>query len=279
MALKIDHVTVAGSELAPLQGAFAEAGLRTDYGGPHSNGITHMALLGFDDGSYIELISTLAPAQASPWWHAHISGDGGLCAWALEVEDVVAEAQRLARLGVTVDGPHHLHRQRPDGRRIEWDLAILGDQGMGAVLPFIIKDRTPRSLRVSPSASVTNTELTGVGMVVLGVNDIEHTSKLFSRLYDLPLPESSDLPHFGATTAYFKGQRFLLAAPLQPENWLDQRLKRFGPSPCAYLISSQDYTHSVKRFGLARMAGEWDRDIAWFPTDPLRRLRLGIISQ
>ncbi len=234
--------------------------------------------LGFDDGSYIELISTLEPGQTSPWWHAHISGDGGPCAWAIDVDDVADEARRASAAGIPVDGPTYYSRERPDGRRIEWDLAILGDQGMGAVLPFIIKDRTPRSLRVSPSASITNTELTGVGMVVLGVNDIEHTSKLFSRLYDLPLPESSDLPHFGATTAYFKGQRFLLAAPLQPGNWLDQRLKRFGPSPCAYLISSQDYTHSVKRFGLASMAGEWDRDIAWFPADPLRRLRLGVIS-
>lgn len=279
MRLKIDHVTIAGPRLETLQQAFANAGLVTDYGGPHSNDITHMALLGFDDGSYIELISTLEPGQTSPWWHAHISGDGGPCAWAIDVDDVADEARRASAAGVPVDGPTYYSRQRPDGRRIEWDLAILGDQGMGAVLPFIIKDRTPRSLRVSPSASVANTELTGVGMVVLGVNDIEHTSKLFSRLYDLPLPESSDLPHFGAATAYFKGQRFLLAAPSQPGNWLDQRLKRFGPSPCAYLISSQDYTHSVKRFGLARMAGEWNRDIAWFPADPLRRLRLGIISQ
>ena len=53
--LKIDHVTIAGPELAPMERAFAGVGLVTDYGGPHSNGVTHMAWLGFNDGSYNEL--------------------------------------------------------------------------------------------------------------------------------------------------------------------------------------------------------------------------------
>lgn len=279
MQLKIDHVTIAGPRLEDLQQAFAEVGLVTDYGGPHSNNITHMSLLGFDDGSYIELISTLEPGQTSPWWDGHIKGDGGPCAWAVDVDDVAEETRRARAAGIPVAGPTYYARERPDGKRIEWDLAILGDQGMGAVLPFIIKDRTPRRLRVSPSASVTTTELTGVGMVVLGVNDIEHASKLLSRLYDLPLPERSVLTHFGATTAYFEGQRFVLAAPLQRENWLDQRLKRFGPSPCAYLIGSRNFARSVERFALADEVSWWGRRVAWFPADPLRRLRLGIISQ
>ena len=276
--LKIDHVTIAGARLEDLQQAFADVGLVTDYGGPHSNNITHMSLLGFDDGSYIELISTLEPGQMSPWWDAHIKGDGGPCAWAVDADDVADEASRASAAGILVDGPTYYSRERPDGRRIEWDLAVLGDQGMGAVLPFVIKDRTPRSLRVSPSASVKNTELTGVELVVLGVNDIEHTSELFSRLYDLPVPKRSQLPHFGATTAYFEEQRFLLAAPLEADNWLDQRIKRFGPSPCAYLIGSQDFARSVERFGLGDEENWWDRRVAWFASKALRRLRIGILS-
>ena len=61
--LKIDHVTIAGPRLEAMQAAFAGLGFTTDYGGPHSNGITHMALLGFRDGSYIELISSLEPGR------------------------------------------------------------------------------------------------------------------------------------------------------------------------------------------------------------------------
>jgi len=87
MSLRVDHVTIAGSHLASLEQAFTGVGLKPAYGGPHSNGITHMDLLSFADGSYIELISTLEPGQTSPLWHAHIAGDGGPCAWAVGVDD------------------------------------------------------------------------------------------------------------------------------------------------------------------------------------------------
>ncbi len=278
MKLRIDHVTIAGPRLEHLQQAFAVVGLVTDYGGPHSNNITHMSLLGFNDGSYIELISTLERGHTSPWWNAHINGDGGPCAWAVDVDDVADEARRARAAGIPVDGPTYYSRERPDGRRIEWDLAVLGNQGMGAVLPFVIKDRTPRSLRVSPSACVTNTELTGIGMVILGVNDIEHAGRLLSQLYDLPPPERSELPRFGVTAAYFEGQRFLLAAPLEADNWLAKRLARFGPSPCAYLIGSRDFACSLERFGLADEESWWSRQVAWFTSNGLQRLRIGIIS-
>ena len=64
-AMKLDHVTIAGSSLDRLRDAFARIGLATEYGGAHANGVTHMALLGFDDGSYIELASTVKPGWRS----------------------------------------------------------------------------------------------------------------------------------------------------------------------------------------------------------------------
>lgn len=143
MTLKIDHVTIAGSKLDAMQESFASVGLATDYGGAHSNNITHMALIGLRDGSYIELISTLEPGHTTHrFWPEHIAGNAGPCAWAVEVEDVVSEAARLKALGVPVDGPVYYHRQRPDGVTVEWDLAFVGEGSPGSTLPFIIKDRT-----------------------------------------------------------------------------------------------------------------------------------------
>jgi hypothetical protein len=278
MQLRIDHVTIAGSRLDTLQRAFAEAGLATDYGGPHSNNITHMALLGFDDGSYIELISTLEPGQRSPWWDTHIRGDGGPCAWAVEVDDVATETHRVAELGIAVNGPAHYTRERPDGTRIEWDLAILGDQGMGAILPFLIKDRTPRKLRVSPSASVAGTELTGVALVVIAVPAIESASELFQRVYDLPAPVTSEWRELGARFAQFSGRPFALAAPLASDNWLAQRLARFGSSPCAYLISSTDMMTTAKRLPLTN-ARDWSgQPLAWLALQSVSHLRVGVIA-
>lgn len=278
MKLRIDHVTIAGSSLEPLQDAFTEASLATDYGGPHSNGVTHMSLLGFADGSYIELISSLKPDRVSPWWHEHIIGDGGPCAWALEVDDVAAEAQRARALGIAVQGPAYYFRDRLDGTRVEWDLAILGDQGMGALLPFILKDRTPRHYRVTPSASVAATELTAVALVVLGVADMKRASDLFQRLYDLPAPMLRELPEFDATLARFKGQPFALAAPMGPDGWFRERLARFGDSPCACLIGTTDLAESKKRFRLREGDLSFGQPVAWFDTPALNRLRVGVMS-
>lgn len=278
MKLNIDHVTIAGSRLDTLQRAFAEAGLATDYGGPHSNNITHMALLGFDDGSYIELISTLEPGQRSPWWDAHIRDDGGPCAWALEVDDVAAEARRVAKLGVAVNGPTHYARERPDGVRIEWDLAILGDQGMGALLPFIIKDRTPRKLRVSPSASVAGTALTGVALVVIAVAAIEPASELFQRVYELPAPAISEWQELGARVARFEEQPLALAAPDGADSWLHERLQRFGASPCAFLIGSTDMATTANRLPLTSAPGWSGQRVAWIALQRASHLRVGVID-
>ena len=63
MAFQIDRVVFAWAHLEALAGAFASVGLTTDYGGIHTNGATHMATLGFGDGSYLELISVRQPGQ------------------------------------------------------------------------------------------------------------------------------------------------------------------------------------------------------------------------
>lgn len=278
-ALKIDHVTIAGPELARLQQAFAGLGLTADYGGPHSNHITHMALLGFNDGSYIELISTLEPGQKDTiFWGEQIAANGGPCAWAVQVDDVAAEAARWAGLGIPVTGPDAYHRRRPDGKLVEWDLALLGDEGAGARLPFIIKDRTPRAWRVQPSSSVADGLLTGVAMVILGVESLPASSELFRRVYGWPAPVALAKPPFGAELAFFAGTPVTLAAPLAGDNWLARRLARFGPSPCGYLVGAADFAAAGRRYGLIQTGDWFGRPAAWFDPDRLDGFKVGVIG-
>ncbi|MFQ5610625.1 MAG: VOC family protein [Anaerolineae bacterium] len=276
--LKIDHVTIAGPALEPLRAAFSNVGLATEYGGPHSNGVTHMALLGFDDGSYIELISTLKAGQTAPWWNRHIQYDGGPCAWAVRVADIAQEGRRIAGLGVPIQGPKYFHRERPDGIRVEWDLVYLGDQQAGAKLPFLIADRTPRDYRVRPTPAVAGSELTGIARVVLGVQALEPALDLFRRLYDWPPPEIEAQGEFGARLANFEGQPVILAEPLRAGNWLDDRLARFDECPCAFLIGSRNLDESGQRPGLERRETWFERRVAWFNEEKLRSIRLGIIG-
>src|SRR5437868_5408984 len=165
--LNIDHASVCGSNLDNLRQAFASVGLGTDYGGPHSTGGTHMALLGFDDGSYIELI---APQSGVPGdgngWGKLMADNAGPCAWAVEPKDITEEVARLKAAGMTVNGPKQGSRKKPDGMAIEWDTADVGTGAPGSTLPFLIQDRTPREWRVSASKSVQGSGIGGVEVAV-----------------------------------------------------------------------------------------------------------------
>lgn len=280
VTLKIDHVTIAGPELATLEQIFAGLGLATDYGGPHSNNITHMALLGFVDGSYIELISALGPelTKEHAFWGKHIEGNGGPCAWAVQVDDVAAEAARVSALGIPVEGPVYYSRRRPDHSVVEWDLAFLGDQGAGARLPFIIKDITPRDLRARPSASVADGLLTGVSTVILGVEDLQASIRLFQKVYGWPAPQLNDDSDFGAKLAYFNNTPVVLAAPLAGRAWLPERLARLDESPCAFLINTANFDEARRRFNLVAPRPWFDRQVAWFDPVKLQGIKLGVVG-
>lgn len=264
--MNIDHVTIAGASLDALRKTFDTLGFPTDYGGPHSNGITHMALLGFDDGSYIELISTLKPGQESPWWDRYIKEDAGPCAWAIRADDIDAEAKRIAKQGVAVRGPDAMHRDRPDGKRVEWDLATLGEGDPGVKLPFLIHDRTPRSLRVEPSPSVAHSELTGIAHVVITAQDLHESDRIYSRLFGgWESPRGVD-EHLPAELQTFDNLPVIFASPLDPRTPLAARHEKYGTCPLAYLIKSTDLGRSARRFPNAYEGLWFENPVLWLPS-------------
>lgn len=278
MSLVIDHVTLAASRLEALASAFAAAGLAADYGGLHSNGITHMSLVAFDDGSYVELISVARPGQPAPKWQEHIVHEGGPCAWAVRVEDVTDEVQRLKSRGVSVADAAAMERKRPDGQLVEWESAFVGDHGAGAMHPFIIKDRTPRELRVPVSKSVSDSELTGVHKVVLGVTDVAAASEIFQDAYDLPPPERLRSDDGELDMALFPGRPLMFISPATSSGWLAERLEVFGPTPCAFLLGSRDLEASRQRSRLGPAQSWGDLSIAWCEGDPLLQRWFGVVA-
>jgi len=260
--MKIDHVSVGGSDLKKLEDLFFSSGMKTEYGGPHSSGVTEMSLLGFDDGSYIELISTVKPASGTSIWEQQIEGDGGPCAWAIEAEDIGVEVSKARGLGILGTGPVYYNRKRPDGVLVEWELGFIGEQEPGAILPFLIKDITPRDFRVKPSPSVSRGPLRGIATVVIAVDSLEDPVRLFRKLYGWPEPEVHQDLWNGVRLASFGGTPVVLAAPVGA-GWLEQRLEKFGQSPCAFLIEATDLDEATKRYPL-----EPKQD--WFATRSLR---------
>src|SRR6202034_3985558 len=115
----IDHVTVAGKSVEQMQKALRAAGVQAEYGGPHSNHATEMALVSFPDGSYLELMGIQAqpdPAAVDAHvWTKFLRNNAGPCASALRVADLNAEIAELKSAGIRVGTPESSGRTRPDG--------------------------------------------------------------------------------------------------------------------------------------------------------------------
>jgi glyoxalase-like protein len=279
--MKIDHVSIAWSDLRVLQDEFAAAGMATEYGGPHSSGATHMSVLGFRDGSYIELISKVRPDSEAAIWKRQIEGDGGPCAWCVAADDIAREVSRATRLGIPASGPSDYTRKRPDGLLVEWELGFLGDGEPGSTLPFLIKDKTPREIRVRPSPSVAGSAapLRGIGVVVIAVQDLKSSSNLFRRFYGWEEPETSREHMEGTTLAWFAGSPVVLAAP-EGEGWLSERLAAFGPSPCAFLIDADDLEATGKQYPLGPRQGWFgEKKLSWVQPLKEKGIMLGVLGR
>lgn len=281
-ALKVDHATVCGSDLDALRVAFASVGLTSDYGGPHGNGVTQMALIGFDDGSYLELIAPVKaddPKLASgSEWAKFIVGNAGPCAWAVGSSDIRGDVERLKKAGIQISGQSAGSRRKPDGTTIEWEAAQVGGTA-GSLLPFMIQDKTPRELRVKPSASVKSSGLTGIAVVIIGVKDFDAAIASFRRAYGLEAPPIEDHKEFGAKLAYFEGTPVVLAAPFDSSSWLAERLAKFDESPVAYLLGTSDFSGAAKKYTASTETSWFGQKVAWFEVGKLRGARLGLIGR
>jgi len=241
--LKIDHVTIAGARLEEMRTAFTGAtGIPTEYGGAHSNHVTEMALASFPDGSYLELMGLQQGADpgavATHTWHQFLRDNGGPCAFALRVTDVNVETQRLAKAGIRVGEAEKSGRTRPDGVALSWETADVGSGPRGSFFPFLIRDFTSRENRAYPSGKPTSTRFRGVGLVVIGVRNLELSIAQYRKAFQLPEPKRQRDETFGADLAWFEGTPVALATGLTPDSWLSQRIAHYGDSPCAFVLST-----------------------------------------
>jgi hypothetical protein len=278
VTLELDHAVICGSNLDTLRQAFTDVGLTPDLGGPHGNGITQMAILGFDDGSYIELLAPAKPgASAGSEWAKFLSEDAVTCAWAVGTNVLLQEVDRLKKAGIAVKPPERGSRKRPDGMSIEWMAADVGNGTPGSTLPFVIEDQTPRAWRVQTSASVQGAPVSGVENVVLGVNNLDASIALFRRAYGWAEPITETQKDFGKL-AYFPGEPVILAAPAGG-GWLADRLAKFGETPVAYLLGTRDFAAAAKKYKLSGTKTWFSQKVAWFDAGKLKGVRLGVIGQ
>jgi len=267
--LTIDHVTVAGTDLKKMRASLASVGIQSEFGGPHSNRATEMAVTSIPDGSYLELIAiqpTADPkAVAEHYWSKQMKTEAGPAAWAVRANDVAAEVQRLKTAGVTVSDPVRSGRQRPDGVQLEWEAARVGAEPNGTFFPFLIRDFTPRQQRVYPAGKPTTRDFSGVVKVVIAVRDLKASVARFREAYGLPAPIQQADANFEAHLALLGGTPVILAAPITAQSWLAARLEQVGEGPCAFILTARKES-PYKAASKTRWFG---KDISWLDTEKL----------
>jgi hypothetical protein len=241
--VQIDHVTIAGARLQQMRDAFTAAtGIPTEYGGPHANHATEMALASFPDGSYLELMGIQAGADPAAvkahTWNRALRNNGGPCAFALRAANVGAEVERLKRAGVRVGAAEKSGRARPDGVTLSWETADVGPGPRGSFFPFLIRDFSPREKRVYPSGKPTSTAFRGIGQVVIGVRNLEASIAEYRKAFGLAGPKRQRSDAFEAELAWFEGTPIVLAEAMKSGSWLARRVAEYGASPCAFLITT-----------------------------------------
>ena len=241
--LTVDHVSVAGRDLKQMQARLAALGIPSEFGGPHSNHATQMALTSFPDGSYLELIALQdqpdAKAVAAHYWSRQIRGNAGPAAWAVRATDTEAEVKRLRAAGIEVT-LQRSGRERPDGTRLEWEAAPVGPGPNGVFFPFLIHDFTPREARAFPKGHPATRDFSGVKRVVIAVRDLKASIARYRQAYALPEPLTQEDASFGARLAWFRGTPAVLAEPLDPQSWVARRIQQFGDGPCAFVLGKPE---------------------------------------
>ena len=143
--LRLDHVVIAVRDLEHAVVVCEAAGFTVVPGGRHPGRNTRNALVVFDDGAYLELITYSAPSPDERWWRELEAHGDGLVDFALLPHDLPAAlAQAQARGLAGISGPLPGGRVRPDGQRVAWQTARQTQHD----LPFLCADLTARALRV-----------------------------------------------------------------------------------------------------------------------------------
>ncbi len=274
---KIDHVTIAGSDLKQMQARLASIGIASVYGGAHNNHATEMALVSFPDGSYLELMGVPADADrqavSAHVWGKFLTENAGPTAWAMRTKNLASEVSRLKAAGVTVGAPSSSGRTRPDGVRLEWETSDVGGGIRGAFFPFLIQDKTPRAQRVYPQGKPVTREFRGVSRVVIAVRNLDDAIKRYHQAYGEPPPIKQTDSAFGAYLALLGNLPVVLAQPLNADSWLTGRLERFGEGPCAFVLAAENPAH----FQPASKARWFGAEVSWFDPEKLG-WRLGFES-
>lgn len=174
----IDHIVIAVKDLDHAIETYTNLGFTIAAGGKHPTG-SYNALIGFQDGSYVEVLAFYEESLNHPWWDLLHKRGGGLIDYCMQTDDMRADYQKLKDAGVEMSDIVDLSRVRLDGYNLEWiNNKVYGEfQG---IIPFVIEDKTPRDERVPKEKDHAN-GVTGIDTMTFGLADLEMVTRVMSQ--------------------------------------------------------------------------------------------------
>ena len=228
--LRLDHVVIAVADLERAVGLCTQHGFTVVPGGRHPGRNTRNALIVFEDGAYLELITYSAPSPDERWWRELDAHGDGFVDFALLPQDLPAAiAQAQARGLADIRGPLPGGRDRPDGVHVAWQTARQARHD----LPFLCADLTPRALRVAegPVRQHRNGAL-GIAQVTVAVPDVQASLARYRALLGDEAIRDEEVLLDGARVRLIRDEA---------------RLR--DPGPCGLLVRYEDGIRPFGDFG------------------------------
>jgi catechol 2,3-dioxygenase-like lactoylglutathione lyase family enzyme len=206
MAFALDHVVIAVNDLDRGVADYQSLGFTVYPGGVHHGGVSHNALVVFEDGSYFEIIAYREAAPANRWWHVLATAGEGIVDFAVLPENTERDLRAARARGLNLEGPTPGGRLRLDGVRLDWQIV----RPATTDLPFWCGDVTPRHLRV-PEGAVRHhaNGVTGISRVRILVSDAVTSTERYRALVG---PDAVGLEQ-GVARINLKGTVFELVGP------------------------------------------------------------------
>jgi catechol 2,3-dioxygenase-like lactoylglutathione lyase family enzyme len=185
MVKGIDHIVIAVKDLDLATKSYRQLGFTVVPGGHHAGLGTSNALIAFADGAYLELIAFTPPVPpVLDVWYSAIARGGGLVDFCAQSDDLEGDAAIFRRAGAVIGAPFDMERVRPDGYTVRWRLATTDGASRG-VIPFFIRDTTPRDERV-PRERQHENGVIGISSLLIVVRDQTETAEIYAKALGEP---------------------------------------------------------------------------------------------
>ncbi|MDP6875126.1 MAG: VOC family protein [Alphaproteobacteria bacterium] len=204
--LTLEHVVIRVDDLDAAMKDFAALGFHVVYGGVHSSGVTHNALIHFQNGTFIELVAYRKPMLLTVLkklglldlllkntdnhvkyrFAAAVGFPEGFMDAALLSKDIDQDTRLANDRGLKTTKPMPFQRKKPNGDSVRWNIMC----PFADALPFVRDPYVPEQPTSQDDMRHGNGAL-GISHVVYGVGDLEAATADYEGLLGIEISIST----------------------------------------------------------------------------------------